>query len=434
MMGDIRRGRKWIFILAVCILTGGIIEQTVKIWAASATEQKEDSEQDSQSAGESDAEENQISNSAQEAEEYIIEPQELEEKSSYLESEMMEDMELEQVQEAIDELLGEEAFSLTDAVTRLLNGEEVLTKDYLETMLENLFFSQFNAQKKTILNIVLLVLVAALFTNFSNVFENGHIAEISFYMVYLLMLALLIRSFGSISSDISQTLSNLTIFMKALAPAYFIAVVAATGAGSAALFYEMVLILIYLVQVILLSVILPGINVYVLLELVNFLHKEDFLSKMAELLRMLIEWSLKTCSALVIGLQVVQSMLAPAIDSLKRTFLGKTAGAIPGIGNAMDAVAEVVLGTAALVRNCLGVAAIVVLVLICVSPFVKLGIITLLYKFLAALTQPISDKRMVGCLNTVGEGCILLIKVLATTEILFIITIAILTTSFFSHA
>ena len=37
-------------------------------------------------------------------------------------------------------------------------------------------------------------------------------------------------------------------------------------------FYEVVLVLVYVVQVIFLKGVLPGIHIYVLLQLVNFLH------------------------------------------------------------------------------------------------------------------------------------------------------------------
>lgn len=381
-----------------------------------------------------DADEINQENETTDSGETIIEPELLEEKSGVIKDEMIADMELDEVQNAVSDLLGDEAFDLKVAIGKLISGEQVFSKEYCKELIGNIFLAQFNAQKKSMLHVVLLVIVAALFTNFANVFENGHVGEISFYMIYLLLLAILIQSFGTLSSEIHETLMGITNFMKVLTPAYFLAIVAASGAGSAMIFYEMVLLLIYFVQVILLTVVLPGVNVYVLLELVNYLHNEDFLSKLAELLRMLIEWSLKTCLAVIVGLQVIQNMVAPALDSLKRTFAGKTAGAIPGIGNAIGAVTEVVLGTAVLVRNCLGVASIVVLILVCVSPLIRLGITTILYKFLAALIQPISDKRMVGCLSTVGEGCVLLIKILVTTQILFIITIAILTTSFFAHS
>jgi len=369
---------------------------------------------------------------AQEAEEEtIIEPEIIEEESSSTKSNLLDDMNLAKVQETITELLGEDTFDLQEAVEKLLNGEEVLTKEYAKSLIQGILFSSLNLQKETIVQILLLIILAALFANFSNVFQNSQIGEMSYYMVYLLLLAILIRSFGDLSSQIHTVLTYLVTFMKALMPAYFLAITVSSGTGTAMMYYEMVLALTYIIQVVLLTVILPGVNIYVLLELVNYLHKEDFLSKMAELLKMIIEWALKTCLAFIVGLQVVQSMVTPVLDSLKRTIVGKTASAIPGVGNAIDAVAEVVLGTSIVVRNCLGVAAIIVLVLIGIAPLIKLAVMTILYKFLAALTQPVSDKRIVGCLNTVGEGCALLLKMLVTIEVLCMITIAILAISFF---
>ena len=45
---------------------------------------------------------------------------------------------------------------------------------------------------------------------------------------------------------------------------------------------------------------------------------------------------------------------------------------------------------------------------------------------LAAVVQPVTDKRMVGCIHTMGESLGLLVRLLLTMEILFLLTIAIL--------
>ena len=77
------------------------------------------------------------------------------------------------------------------------------------------------------------------------------------------------------------------------------------------------------------------------------------LSKMAELLETLISWSLKTMLGAVLGLQAVRGLVAPAMDAIKRTAIGKTAGAIPAVGNAVNVVTELILTGALLVKNCL---------------------------------------------------------------------------------
>ena len=67
-------------------------------------------------------------------------------------------------------------------------------------------------------------------------------------------------------------------------------------------------------------------------------------------------------------MQLIQNMIGPAMDSLKRDIIGKTAASIPGIGNAINGVTEVALGTAVIIRNGIGVVGIIILVCIGILP------------------------------------------------------------------
>ena len=346
---------------------------------------------------------------------------------------LLEGLELGEMQEAVNELLGEDTFSIREALERILSGEEAFSMDFLIETGKNFIYDHLLADPAVLFQVALLVVLAALFANFTNVFSGSQAGEASFYLVYMLLLALLLHSFGSLSAGLSGNLEDLTAFMQALMPSYFLAVTAASGTATAMVFYEMVLGVIFLIQTLLLKAVIPGIQAYVIIQLINYLHKEDFLSKLAELLKTVLEWSLKTITAVVIGMELIQNMISPALDSLKRDALGKTAAAIPGIGNVIDGATEVALGTAVLIRNCLGVTGILILVILGLPPVIKLAGTVLAYKLLAALLQPVSDKRMTGCLWAMGEGCRLLLKVLLTVELLLLITIAVLAVSFISH-
>lgn len=343
---------------------------------------------------------------------------------------MLENMEMQQMQEAVNELLGENTFHVQEFLKELMKGEQGVSKKQAVLFIKEQLLSALVMDRQTFVQVLLLVLVAALFSSFTEVFGNNQTAEVSFYIVYMLLSAILLHSFQMISQGISEKLQDLMVFMKALMPSYFLAVTAASGSATAMVFYEMVMVVIYLIQVVLLRLVLPGIHGYVLLEMINYLHKEDFLSHMAELMQTVLGWTLKTCTGITIGMQLVQNMISPAVDSLKRNVVGKTAAAIPGIGNAINGVTETALATAVLIRNSLGVMGILLLLLLGLPPVIKLGFTALIYKLLAALVQPVSDKRLVGCLSTIGEGCGLLLKVLLTAEFLFMITIAVLTVSF----
>ena len=346
---------------------------------------------------------------------------------------LLEGLELGEMQEAVNELLGEETFSIREVLERILSGEEVFSMDFLLETGKKFLSDHLLADRETLFQVALLVLLAALFANFTNVFSGSQAGEASFYLVYMLLLALLLHSFGSLSAGLSQSLEDLTAFMQALMPSYFLAVTAASGGATAMVFYEVVLGVIFLIQTLLMKAVIPGIQAYVIIQLINYLHKEDFLSRLAELLKTVLEWTLKTITAVVIGMELIQNMISPALDSLKRDALGKTAAAIPGIGNVIDGAVEVALGTAVLIRNCLGATGIVVFLLLGLPPVIRLAMTVLAYKLLAALLQPVSDKRMTGCLWAMGEGCRLLLKVLLTVELLFLITIGVLLVSFISH-
>ena len=126
------------------------------------------------------------------------------------------------------------------------------------------------------------------------------------------------------------------------------------------------------------------------------------------------------------GLQVVRGLVAPVMDSLKRSVIGKAAGALPGVGNAVNMVTELVITSAVLVRNCLGVLILLATVAAGAGPVIHYGMLSLTYRFLAVVSQPVSDKRMVECLSTMGEGFEILLKILFTAEVLCILTFLII--------
>ena len=343
-------------------------------------------------------------------------------------SDILEELDLSRVQRMLDQMLGEESFSMKDMLDGLIKGEKVLSEDTVQEMVHSFLFSGLEKEKSLLIKILLLILLSAVLANFADVFESGQIGDICFYIVYLLLFILLMDSFSSVTRSVQQTITWMAEFMRGLAPAYFLTISIAAGSSTAAVFYEGVLILTWLIQEVILNLLFPGACLYVLISLINNLSKEEMLGKMAELLDTAVSWGLKTLRGMVVGLQVVRGLIAPVMDTLKRSALGKAAGALPGVGNAVNMVTELVLTSAVLVRNCLGVVILFAFVAAGAGPVIHYGILSLLYRFLAAIAQPVSEKRIVDSLATMGEGCALLLRILFTAEILCILDFVILMT------
>ena len=114
-----------------------------------------------------------------------------------LQQELLNREEITEVQEALEELLGEDSFSFFDALLELMEGDTDGLKERFGSLLWEALSRQLIQEKELFFQVILLVLAAALLANFSHLFSGGQIGEISFYVVYLLLLTLLLKAFGT---------------------------------------------------------------------------------------------------------------------------------------------------------------------------------------------------------------------------------------------
>ena len=136
---------------------------------------------------------------------------------------------------------------------------------------------------------------------------------------------------------------------------------------------------------------------------------------------------MKLLFTVVVGINVVQNLLTPVIDTFKSNLIAKTAGMLPGLGASVNAVTEIMVGSGIIIKNGIGLAAVLVLLVLCAGPLIKVGVMTFLYKLLAAVMQPVSDRRMTGCISSAGESGRLLGKVVVTTTMMFLVAVAMIT-------
>lgn len=328
----------------------------------------------------------------------------------------------------VDSLLAEKGTGITfqGLVQSIIDGEEIdkgeIVKDFLAMVFEEVLAFRYE-----MLQIILLCVVFSILYNFTNIFENPAVTEISFYMVYMLLLVLLLKSFFVLKNVVLVVLEDMLVFLKLLVPTFSLSMVFSGQMTIGTAFYELTFLVIYAMEWLMNTLVVPAIQIYVVVEMMNYLTEEEMLSKLTELIKEGIEWLLKLVFTIVVGINVVQNLLTPVIDSFKSTLISRTAGMIPGLGTSINAVTEIMVGSGIVIKNGVGVAAILILLVLCAGPVIKVWIMTFLYRMIAAVMQPIADKRMLGCISGAGEGGRLLGKVTVTTVVMFLVTIAMVT-------
>lgn len=338
-------------------------------------------------------------------------------------------LEIDAIQDELFRSTGSDEFSFSDAVAKMMTGQMPFEPDELPGYLSGLFLGELKQQRKLVVQILIVVLASAVFTNFIKVFDNSQIAEISFYVMYLLISTLLLKSFMDMNEIAAGACESMNRFMKVLLPVYLAAVVLCAGSVSAIGFYQITVLGMNLLQVVILRFVFPVIHFYLILLLLNQMGREDYFSQMAGLIETGINWVIKTMMGVVIGLQAVQCLIAPAVDSMKNSALHRLAKTIPGVGSLLDTAVETVAGSAVIIKNAVGVAGMLALAFICLVPLAKLAGCILMFKLLCSLIQPISEKRMVEGIESISRSTGLLLRLLVASMSIFIVSLAMITAS-----
>ena len=336
-------------------------------------------------------------------------------------------------QQALDDLVSNtglpHSVTFSGLVRSLMTGRIPFQPETVRTYVTDLFFSEILNQKQMALQILLIVLSSAVFSNFIRVFEKNQIAEISFYMMYLLVSTMLLRSFSGMDTLVAETLSHITRLIKLLLPAYLASIVFSAGSLSALGFYQAATVTIALLQGVIMRGVLPLLQFYLAVLMLNQMTKEDLFSRFAQLLQTIVDWSLKTVIGVAVGLQTVQCLIAPGVDSFKNSAAHRIAKAIPGIGNLFDAASETVTGSAIVIRNAIGTGGMLLIVAICLLPLLKLLTCILIFRLLCAIIQPICEKRMLACVESISCAAALLLRILCGSMAVLLILLAMILSS-----
>lgn len=319
-----------------------------------------------------------------------------------------------------------EVVTFSKLMSELLDGDAKGAGTMLVQMAKQALFQEIADGSHMAGQILALGMIGALFTGFSDIFSIGGISETGFFMTYLAAFSVMAVSFLESAVIAGSVLEKQIAFMNVLLPSYFL-VVAWTGAGvTAVAWHELLLFLIAVIQWLYGNALLPLIRIYILISMSAHMVKEDMFSKMTEFLKGTVVWGTRSLLGLVLGFQLVQGMVLPYADAVKTAGTQKILQAIPGIGQGAEAVTKIVLGSAVLIKNTMGAAAALILIFLSLLPIVKLAVLLLIYRGVAAVIQPVADKRLTACVSSMADGQKMLLGLVCSGLSLFLITIALI--------
>ncbi|MCM1057283.1 MAG: stage III sporulation protein AE [Firmicutes bacterium] len=336
---------------------------------------------------------------------------------------------LDSLSEGIQQLFPGAGISAERLLEQVMSGDILGALSYLFTGGAAGITNQLSGMRNVFIWLLVMGIVSSLITHFVEVFDVHQVADMGFYFMYLLFTAILLKCFSEAAQTALGTLEDITLFIRLLVPAYLISVGVSTGTATAGVVGQMMLLVIYGVEYVLSEGAIPLIYSFAMLSMINGIWVEEKLTMLIELLEKAVGWILKGAVGVVTGISIFQALITPMVDSLKKSALQRIVSAIPGVGNVADGAVELVLGSALVIKNSIGVVLLMLLLVLCAAPLLKIGLIAGVLKCAAALMGIVSDRRITACVNRAGDGGLLLLKTTGTAVLLFLISIAVVTAS-----
>ncbi|MBR4733662.1 MAG: stage III sporulation protein AE [Lachnospiraceae bacterium] len=344
-------------------------------------------------------------------------------------TDLWEEMRMGELGERISEAFPSLELSLDTMLGLLMQGRfGELWKYFWERGIAGLTIEESGAWTLFV-SLVLLGAFSAALMRFSDTYEKYQVSEMSFYLAYLLQAAILARCFSQMLGIATAAIERIVGFIKLLMPVYLVSVSVATGSMSAGASHQMTVLLLLVVEEALRRCFLPLTSCFFLLTVLEGVMGQERLERMTELLKKAVSVGLKGLLGAVAGMGFLQKMLAPAVDKLQGSALMKGVSAIPGIGDGVEGVLEIILGSATIVKNAAGIVMTVLLFFLCLKPLWELLLLAVTLRFAAAVMGIICDKRLAKSADRAGEAGMLLLGIAGVTMLFFEICLAVAVSS-----
>lgn len=295
----------------------------------------------------------------------------------------------------------------------------------------NMFLATIQDNIKDVTGIFVSLLIVGILSSvlsrFGSVFGNRRISDLAFYFTYLYAVILLLKVFYVMAETAVNLVEQVISFTQMLIPAFYIAVAMCYASVTAGAFYQLNLLLLYAVEIIFPEVIMPLISCYVFVAIISGSSEGDRFGRFLQLVKGAISVLIKTCITVVGGFGVMKSLIHPAADSVNYTVFQKTVAAIPGMGDVTEALAKMMLGSAILIKNSLGVVILILMLLLVCGPATKIFLLAAMVKLAAACMGMMGDKRLSQCADRIADGGFLLLKSVLAVVMIFFIIIALVT-------
>ncbi|CAM3836672.1 stage III sporulation protein AE [Bacillus cereus] len=308
-----------------------------------------------------------------------------------------------------------------------VKGEkEFSIKEWMIGLLKYLFH-ELVANGKLLGTLIMLTIFSALLQSLQSAFSKSSVSKIADAVVYMVLIIFALNSFYVVMTYARETIQTMVDFILALLPILLALIATGGGVVSVSFFHPIIIFLMNTSGLLMNYIVLPLLLLATILSIVSTMSDQYKVTKLSKLLQNVSVGIIGIFLTIFLGVLSVQGTATAVADGIAvKTAKFVTGNFIPVVGRMFTEAADTVISASGLLKNTVGIIGLVILCLIVAFPAIQIFCIAFIYKFAAAVLQPVGGGAIIQCLDIIGRSIIYVFACLAIVSFMFFLSITII--------
>lgn len=305
---------------------------------------------------------------------------------------------------------------LNDAIKGEVDNSTLLKK------ILNILGKEVTTNIKSLVSILAIILIHSILKSISESLENNNISKLIYYVQYILIVTVIMSNFTDIIKLVQDTTGNLIGFMDALVPLLITLMMYTGSITTSSVVEPIILFMINFIGNIIQNLIIPFVLVLTSLVIISKISDKVHIDKLSKFFKSGIVWFLGIVLTVFVGVVSLEGTLSSSVDGITaKTTKAVVSSAIPVVGKILGDAVDTVLGCGIVLKNAVGLVGVVIVIGICIMPILKLFVLSVSYKLLSTVVQPIADEKIIDLLEQIGDIFKIFLGILCAISFMLII-------------
>ena len=269
---------------------------------------------------------------------------------------------------------------------------------------------------------MVIIVIHSILKSISENLKNDGVSKMIYYVQYIAIVTVIMTNFSDVISMVKETAVNLVEFMNSLIP-ILISLMMYTGSITTSSVLEpIILFMINFIGNMIQSFLIPAVLIIATLSIVSKIGDKLQIDRIAKTFNSGIVWLLGIILTIFVGVISLEGTLSGSIDGITaKTAKAIVSSSIPIVGKILGDAVDTFFGCCLILKNAIGVIGVIIIIGICIMPILKIAILLICYKMLAAVSEPIADAKIIKLLEQIGDIFKVLLAILCSISVMVIV-------------